>query len=62
MWVWSLVRMVRRGGGGGSDSPRGGDGRGGRGREGGGRQGSIVCLPVLAGENCCLDHIAKFSH
>ena len=32
------------------------------GEEGGGRQGSIVCLPLLARENCCLDHIAKFSH
>ena len=42
--------------------PEGEMGEEGRRKEGGGRQGSIVCLPLLAGENCCLDHIAKFSH
>ena len=28
----------------------------GKGRKEGGRQGSIICLPFLVGENCCLDH------
>ena len=54
MWVWSPVKMVRRGGGRGWLSQRGRWER--REREGGESERSSVCLPLLTGKNRCLNH------